>query len=150
MHSRGEWKSFAGRTGQTFKMKMIENIDFSMDIFTCYTYCQYMKKFNANVILDKNYKSVICCKCRYERNMHTHLFTQFKSPQVRTPENIGQLIKIRREDYFGACWLRCVVRGGTPLEVARSVRLARGRDYLDVTRSGFLVRGGRRHSLSLW
>lgn len=44
MHSRGEWKSFAGRTGQTFKMKMIENIDFSMDIFTCYTYCQYMKK----------------------------------------------------------------------------------------------------------
>lgn len=103
-----------------------------------------------NVILEKNYKSVICCKCRYERNMHTHLFTQFKSPQVRTPENIGQLIKIWREDYFGACWRRCVVRGGTPLEVARSVRLARGRDYLDVTRSGFLVRGGRRHSLSLW
>lgn len=43
-----------------------------------------------------------------------------------------------------------IVRGGTPLEVARSVSLARGRDYLDVTHSGFLVRGGRRHSLSLW
>lgn len=82
--------------------------------------------------------------------MHTHLFPQFKSPQVRTPENIGQLIKIWGEDYFGACWRGCVVRGGTPLEVARSVRLARGRDYLDVTRSGFHVRGGRRHSLSLW
>lgn len=57
MHSRGEWKSFAGRTGQTFKMKMIENTDFSMDIFTCYTYCQYMKKFNANVILEKTTKA---------------------------------------------------------------------------------------------
>lgn len=53
-------------------------------------------------------------------------------------------------DYVGATWRGCVVRGGTPLEVARGVSLARGRDYLDVTRSGFLVRGGRRHSLSLW
>lgn len=37
---------------------------------------------------------------------------------------------------------------GRGLEVARGEGLARGRDYLDVTRSGFLVRGGRRHSLS--
>lgn len=70
---------------------------------------------------------------------------------MRIPENIGQLIRVWKADYFGAAtWRGRVVRGGTPLEVARSVSLARGRDYLDVTRSGFLVRGGRRHSLSLW
>lgn len=34
------------------------------------------------------------------------------------------------------------------MEVARVVSLARGRDYLDVTHSGFLVRGGRRHGLA--
>lgn len=78
------------------------------------------------------------------------MFTQFKSPHVRTPENIGQLIRVWRAGYFSATCRGCVVRGGTPLEVARSVSLARGRDYLDVTHSGFLVRGGRRHSLSLW
>lgn len=35
-----------------------------------------------------------------------------------------------------------VVRGGTPLEVVHSENLARFRDYLDVSRSRFLVRGG--------
>lgn len=60
------------------------------------------------------------------------------------------LAGVWREDYFGATWPGCVVRGGTPLEAARSVSLARGRDYLDVIHSGFLVRGGRCHSLSLW
>lgn len=78
------------------------------------------------------------------------MFVQYKSPCVRIPTIFSQLIRVWRADYVGATWRGCVVRGGTPLEVARGVSLARGRDYLAVTHSGFLVRGGRRHSLSLW
>lgn len=81
-------------------------------------------------------------KNQYASFQHTEVIkghSQFKSPHVR---KLAKLIRVQSWDYFGETWRGSVVRGGTPLEVALSVYLDGGRDYLDVTRSGFLVRGG--------